>query len=416
MYDVYLKEITIDKVRHLTDITIPITDGEKKHLILTGKNGSGKTSLLQALSAQLNYLSTDGDFSEIEHMINMHQNTISHLKEIGQSESAISAEEHRLNTEEKRLNNAKCGLTLMFNTPINELKFHFTHGEFVLAYYEATRKFDAIIPKHVEKITLKDNYQINESPRNEFVKYILDLKMTEALAKTSGKNDRAEKIHDWFENFENLLKQIFEDDSIRLMFDEDTFTFSLHQDGREAFSFKELSDGFAAILDIVVDLMVRMEKHLDGRLCFDLPGIVLIDEIETHLHLELQKNVLNFLTNIFPNIQFIVSTHSPFVLSSAKNAVIYDLANNTFVKDGLTDLPYAGIVRGYFEVDDLSKELREKYSRYKELIEKPEISDVEMEEIAALELYLDEIPDYLALEITTEYRRLKTEFAKREDL
>ena len=64
----------------------------------------------------------------------------------------------------------------------------------------------------------------------------------------------------------------------------------------------ELSDGYAAILDIVVDLMVRMEKHLNEGLKFDLPGIVLIDEIETHLHLEMQKNVLGFLENVFPNI------------------------------------------------------------------------------------------------------------------
>ena len=57
------------------------------------------------------------------------------------------------------------------------------------------------------------------------------------------------------------------------------------------------------------------------------PGgqLLLIDEIETHLHLELQKKILSFLTTLFPNIQFIVSTHSPFILNSLENAVIYDL-------------------------------------------------------------------------------------------
>ena len=96
--------------------------------------------------------------------------------------------------------------------------------------------------------------------------------------------------------------------------------------------------------------------------------------------------------------------------------MIYDLENNTLVENGLTSLPYDGIVRGYFEVDDLSKVLRSKYDRYRELTGKQELSDEEIEEIAGLELYLDEIPDYLALGITTEYKRLKAEFEKREDL
>lgn len=377
MYNVYLKKIHIEKVRHLENTDIYITDDKMKHMVITGKNGSGKTSLLKALSEELGYLSTNGDL---------------------------------------RLKKAKSGLDLIFNVPVNDLKTHFDQGKFVLAYYEATRKFNAVIPEHVEKVQLKDNYSITESPRKEFVKYILDLKMTEALALTSGKKERADEIRAWFDNFESLLKDIFEDDSVKLLFDEDTFEFSIHQDGRETFDFQGLSDGFAAILDIVVDLIVRMEKHLNGRLSFDLPGIVLIDEIETHLHLELQRHILSLLTSVFPNIQFIVSTHSPFILNSAANATIFDLENKTCVTGGLMNVPYDGIVKGYFEVDSLSRELRDKFDHYKELVSKDTISDDDMEEIAALELYLEEIPDYLALEITTEYRRLKAEFDAREDL
>ncbi|MBR1852813.1 MAG: AAA family ATPase, partial [Lachnospiraceae bacterium] len=403
MYDVYIKTITINKVRHLNGITIPIADQGKKHLILTGKNGSGKTSLLQALSKHLSFL-TRGDIYVIEKSISENEHNKEYLENKKASQEEISEVEKIICAQKKMLFDEKAGLTLEFNTPLNGFQTHFSEGELILANYGATRKFDAIIPKHVEKVALKDKYGINESPRNEFVKYILDLKMTEALAMTSGRNERAEQIRKWFENFEKLLKQIFDDDSVRLMFDEETFAFTLHQDGREPFDFKQLSDGFAAILDIVVDIMVRMEKHLNGRLTFDLPGIVLIDEIETHLHLELQKNVLSFLTSVFPNIQFIVSTHSPFILSSANNAVIYDLENKTLVENGLTGLPYDGIVKGYFEVDDLSKVLRSKYDRYRELTSKQELSDDEIEEIAGLELYLDEIPDYLALGITTEYK------------
>ena len=140
---------------------------------------------------------------------------------------------------------------------------------------------------------------------------------------------------------------------------------------------------------------------------------MLIDEIETHLHLELQKRILPILTKLFPNLQFIVTTHSPFVLNSLENAVIYDLEKNILVKEGMQKLPYEGIVEGYFGADQLSDELRKKYERYVSLVNKKKLTDAEYAQIDSLEYYLDEIPDYLAAELTAEYNRLKLEFANR---
>lgn len=60
------------------------------------------------------------------------------------------------------------------------------------------------------------------------------------------------------------------------------------------------------------------------------------------LHLELQKNIMPLLTAMFPNIQFIVTSHSPFILNSLKDVVIYDLENKVLVEGGLQDVPYDG--------------------------------------------------------------------------
>ena len=73
-----------------------------------------------------------------------------------------------------------------------------------------------------------------------------------------------------------------------------------------------------------MNLILRMEKNREG-LAYNKEGIVLIDEIETHLHIGLQKKILPFLIGFFPNIQFIVTTHSHFVINSIENAIIYDL-------------------------------------------------------------------------------------------
>ena len=84
------------------------------------------------------------------------------------------------------------------------------------------------------------------------------------------------------------------------------------------------------IAEVVIN---RTAKKLNRTFDFNIPGVVLIDEIETHLHLELQKNIMNLLTTIFPNVQFIVSSHSPFVLNSLDNVVIYDLEKKVLVEN-----------------------------------------------------------------------------------
>lgn len=67
----------------------------------------------------------------------------------------------------------------------------------------------------------------------------------------------------------------------------------------------------------------------------------------------------------------------------------------------------AEVIEGYFKSDELSNELRDKFEEYKELAGKSELSDDDYERITELEMYLDEIQDYLALKISTEYQKLK---------
>lgn len=248
-----------------------------------------------------------------------------------------------------------------------QLKEKYERGNFIFAHYKAQREFQVEMYENIEKVKLQNKYNIIENPGVKLTKYLVDLKATQAFTKDTKK---AEKINRWFSRFEDILKTIFEDEHLELKFDDETFQFSIHESGREPFDFNTMSSGYAAVLDIINDLIIRMEAQSGLRTKFDMEGIVLVDEIETHLHLELQKKILPVLTKLFPNIQFIITTHSPFILSSLDDAVIYDLENRTLVRNGLKNLPYEGIVEGYFKVDALSKELREKFERYKELVSK----------------------------------------------
>lgn len=84
------------------------------------------------------------------------------------------------------------------------------------------------------------------------------------------------------------------------------------------------------------------------------------------------------------------------------------------VEHGLSDVPYSGIVEGYFGADELSDELRDKFETYKKLVNKLELDNDDYDQIADLEMYLNEIPDYLALTLTTEYQELKARLRARE--
>jgi predicted ATP-binding protein involved in virulence len=85
----------------------------------------------------------------------------------------------------------------------------------------------------------------------------------------------------------------------------------------------QLSDGYRIMLGVVMDFARRLaqanpqtEVNLTNPL--DLPGIVLIDEIDLHLHPSWQQHVIHDLMETFPNTQFILTTHSPQVLSTIR--------------------------------------------------------------------------------------------------
>jgi predicted ATP-binding protein involved in virulence len=90
-----------------------------------------------------------------------------------------------------------------------------------------------------------------------------------------------------------------------------------------------LSQGFQSIFLITLDLVRRMiqanrDADFEGNNLLHTPAIVLIDEIELHLHPSWQQKVLPILLDVFPNTQFIVTTHSPQIITSIKpeNVVI----------------------------------------------------------------------------------------------
>lgn len=90
---------------------------------------------------------------------------------------------------------------------------------------------------------------------------------------------------------------------------------------RERYPMKELSDGYKNTLSMVADIAYRMavlNPWLLDQVLSETTGIVLIDEIDLHLHPQWQQRIIGDLRTIFPKVQFIVSTHAPLVINSVK--------------------------------------------------------------------------------------------------
>ena len=89
MYDVYIIKLYIEKVRNLKDIEIPVAnpEGKRRHLIITGRNGSGKTSLLEAVSKHIDWLAIKGDPKELLDLYEQDQHNLENAVNSGQSDN-----------------------------------------------------------------------------------------------------------------------------------------------------------------------------------------------------------------------------------------------------------------------------------------------------------------------------------------
>jgi energy-coupling factor transporter ATP-binding protein EcfA2 len=107
------------------------------------------------------------------------------------------------------------------------------------------------------------------------------------------------------------------------------------QDGNQIkVSVQELSDGYRSILSMAFELLRQLTHFYPESKIFDAssttvktPGVVLIDEIDAHLHPTWQKKIGFWLTEHFPNLQFLVTTHSPLICQAAVNGSIFHLAS-----------------------------------------------------------------------------------------
>ncbi len=132
-----------------------------------------------------------------------------------------------------------------------------------------------------------------------------------------------------------------------------------------------------------------LENPLHGN------GVVLIDEVDLHLHPKWQRSLIQQLTATFPNCQFILTTHSPLVISDTKDVLCYVLDDGELEeRNGLYGLDANQVLLSVMDTDARNSEVQDRLDRLLDLLQ-----DKNLKEAKALfeELSADLPPDHIEL-------------------
>ena len=359
----------------ISNISIPLM---ARNLIITGKNGSGKTSFLNLLSDKVKIHLTKAaqKKDEINRQLEYWN---AELKKSVEGSHTFSQAKRQIEYQSNELQRIDSGLHLEFLEEL-ELINNYDNLRAIFAFYKAMRIASIQETKHTSSIEEEKNNAINSIRNNQDVNFgnkleqhLVNIKVNQSLSITEDNNQvQADKFQNWFDSFDDHLKFLFEDNSAHLVFYRQNYKFKISLNNRE-FDFQTLSSGYLAIFEILADLLVRSEF-------FDitpdqLQGIVIIDEIDAHLHISLQKKILPFFIRLFPHLQFIVSTHSPFVITSTSDeTVIYDISSGEFFEDNLNQYSYESVIKGLFHVSTVSFEAINSIKSLKNLLNEDQIN------------------------------------------
>lgn len=344
-----LNRIYINLSHRSTPVDIELNN---QNLIITGSNGCGKTSLLEQLFHGLESIA-GGNNSRMSRAGLMEQLRSIELALSGgpSKEFYVHYKTQKVEIETKLAELDKVNLKLHDE---ESLRRNNLDGMSVLCFYEAYRRSEIVVddvkPSLLSlKLSHKDKL-LTEHFGIQFEKYLVAQKQfyNDIIASEDSENkDEAKRIQGWLEKVQRDLQYLFEDVDLKLEYDREKQSFLICQKDKLPFRFDQLSSGFSAIMYIYADLLMKVE--LKNIASTDLEGIVLIDEIDAHLHVSLQRRIFKFFNDAFPNIQFIISTHSPFVVQSVDNVLIYDLSKNEILED-LSMYSYQSILEGLLGV------------------------------------------------------------------
>ncbi|MGR7921563.1 AAA family ATPase [Zobellella denitrificans] len=376
-----IKQFRLSNIGRFKTLEVPLAptaEAGSRVTVFVGNNGAGKTSILRALATSLSWLvarirSDDGRGSPIPEDVIFKGAAsaaidIAVLDERGQSANPDADESEQL--YQWTISKARAGRKAEHATRLGDatrladdyrtaLTLDDQSGLPLVAFYPVERVVLDIPLKIREKHTFLqlDGYDNALNQGVDFRRFFewfreredtenesgIPQELMDRLLKTLGQNSDVWKtlqemtassrdrqltavrtaIANFMPGFSNL--RVRRKPRLHMSIDKDGDTFNVLQ----------LSQGEKSLMALVGDIARRLammnpglENPLHGE------GVVLIDEVDMHLHPTWQRSIIERLTATFPNCQFVLTTHSPLVISDCKEVLVYSLENG-----GLTEVP-----------------------------------------------------------------------------
>lgn len=315
--------------------------------VVIGDNGSGKTSILDALAVAAGcYLIPLGGGQKIQRPI--------HKREVRIEEKEKSVFDPQLPCEIEA--EGKWGIwrrSIEKLSFVNTVRYAKPVTEYAKAEQERAMKGnDVVLPLFAyhgtgrlwAELNDKVNYT-KQGSRLEGYENCFSVKSSskafrnwyKTLEKNIDKKDSDELIQrlDTFkqailtclEDWEDLYYDFAEDDII-----------CAHRDGNKKASipYRMMSDGYRNMIGMIADIAyrcIKLNPHLGVNALKETEGLVLIDELDLHLHPSWQKGIVAELVECFPKIQFVATTHSPFIVQSLSRNQLINLENEELVNE-----------------------------------------------------------------------------------
>lgn len=365
----YIKKIELNNIRSFESLTIDFEKHKAGWHVILGTNGIGKSTIIRSIALGLigkqkveplgliidwkNWLRLGTKEGTIKLSLQDNDNTIYSLKfeeQRQRSKRVVRRQYKSVSLSEISTTEKKQDREDIFSAAYGSYKRITGGAQRYSNIWLNHPKLAAHLSCFGEDIALDQSIEWLKSLSEQTFTSVDFLSEDKKSYKTNFLNDQLGKIaHDQLE----LIKQFINSSALlpnkiklqEIIFDRIGFS---HEDyinpdamPSDPFSYlidiNELSDGYRSMLSIVLELLRQLAYFHDdqfndffstdkGYLYVKTAGIVLIDEIDAHLHPTWQTQIGNWFTKFFPNIQFIVTTHSPIICRSALNGTIWQLS------------------------------------------------------------------------------------------
>jgi len=395
-----IKQLKISNIKCFDDVIIRF---DNQNTVLLGINGRGKTTILQLIALGLTKTQKPLFESEWKNVV-------------------------RDTTKQ-----ANFEIVLVIDNEENVLNFEIDKDDTIYFQnqFEAEKNRSAEIGLFFENIFIiaygtGRNAEQHNYPLNENFKNIATLFGINNLSFKNGEISDFLNQKNAFNQIKKIITQIFNQaeeiqNRVELKsFDKttNTFYFITPTNINNEIPLNSMSSGFRTSFQWILDLVIRIwKKGYDLKQPELITGIVLIDEIDTHLHIKWQRTILHSLHEVFKKIQFIVTTHSPFVVQSLENNKIFGLLLNEKTNDigikqieNIAGSSYESIINELFDEKSIFsvniERLFEAFYKKRDQILKNEIN-VEDNDFKLVTKVLTEKGEEVANIVNRELRQLK---------